>query len=155
MLTSLTASCITSSVLFIPPLYTMANHGPSYGLDAELEAKRNASYDQNLENDCRAFIESTTGESIGPDFYAGLKNGIILCQYALLPSCSSLSRLYLFLFLLLFSTLLYFTSPSLHLYLTSPHLTLPHLSSPLLSSPHLTSPLLSSPHLTCVDWPTS
>lgn len=66
----------------------MANHGPSYGLDAELEAKRNASYDQNLENDCRAFVEKITGVDIGPDFHAGLKNGQILCQYVSFLACS-------------------------------------------------------------------
>lgn len=62
----------------------MANHGPAYGLDAELEAKRSANYDQNLENDVRAFVEKITGESIGDDFHAGLKNGIILCKYVFL-----------------------------------------------------------------------
>lgn len=61
----------------------MANHGPSYGLDAELEAKRNANYDSNLENDVRAWIERLTGDSIGPDFHAGLKSGVILCKYVL------------------------------------------------------------------------
>jgi hypothetical protein len=58
----------------------MANHGPAYGLDAELEAKRASTYDVNLEHEVRAFVEQVSGESIGADFHVGLKNGVILCK---------------------------------------------------------------------------
>lgn len=40
-----------------------------------------AKYDKTLEAGVRAWIEKTTGESIGPDFQEGLKNGQILCKY--------------------------------------------------------------------------
>eukprot|EP00013_Stygamoeba_regulata_P020850 CAMPEP_0177647760 /NCGR_PEP_ID=MMETSP0447-20121125/10471_1 /TAXON_ID=0 /ORGANISM="Stygamoeba regulata, Strain BSH-02190019" /LENGTH=231 /DNA_ID=CAMNT_0019150365 /DNA_START=68 /DNA_END=763 /DNA_ORIENTATION=+ len=58
----------------------MAFHGPSYGLDAELAAKRAAGYDQGLENDLRNWIEAVSGQSIGPNFQEGLKSGVILCN---------------------------------------------------------------------------
>jgi len=57
----------------------MANHGPSYGLDADLALKRQAAYDPAREAEARAFIESTSGKSIGPSFQNGLKDGLILC----------------------------------------------------------------------------
>jgi hypothetical protein len=40
-----------------------------------------AKYDKTLETGVRNWIEATTGESIGDDFQAGLKNGQILCKY--------------------------------------------------------------------------
>ena len=43
---------------------------------AQLEAK----YDKDLEKTLKAWIESTTGDKIGDDFQAGLKNGVILCK---------------------------------------------------------------------------
>lgn len=58
----------------------MAYHGPVYGLDAELKQKQESAYDKNLEKDVKAWIERVTGESIGEDFLAGLKNGVILCK---------------------------------------------------------------------------
>jgi hypothetical protein len=58
----------------------MANHGPVYGLDADLKAKRDSSYDPNLEKQAREFVESMTGEKIGPNFHEGLKNGVLLCK---------------------------------------------------------------------------
>jgi len=57
----------------------MANHGPVYGMDAELKAKRDASYDPKLENDAKNFIESTTGTSIS-DLQEDLKSGVVLCK---------------------------------------------------------------------------
>eukprot|EP01102_Stenamoeba_stenopodia_P006461 TRINITY_DN1770_c0_g1_i2.p1 TRINITY_DN1770_c0_g1~~TRINITY_DN1770_c0_g1_i2.p1 ORF type:complete len:162 (+),score=49.27 TRINITY_DN1770_c0_g1_i2:70-555(+) len=59
----------------------MAFHGPSYGLDAELEAKRKASYDPNLEREAKEWIEAVVGKKITPDFATGLKDGIILCEF--------------------------------------------------------------------------
>eukprot|EP01089_Gocevia_fonbrunei_P008016 TRINITY_DN1954_c0_g1_i4.p1 TRINITY_DN1954_c0_g1~~TRINITY_DN1954_c0_g1_i4.p1 ORF type:complete len:113 (+),score=32.39 TRINITY_DN1954_c0_g1_i4:136-474(+) len=41
-----------------------------------------AKYDHELENSLKAWIESKTGESIGDDFAAGLKDGLILCKLA-------------------------------------------------------------------------
>jgi hypothetical protein len=38
-------------------------------LDAELEAKRKASYDPKLESEAKQFIEKTTGESLSSDFH--------------------------------------------------------------------------------------
>ena len=44
-----------------------------------------AKYDKDLEKTLKSWIESTTGEKIGDDFQAGLKNGVILCKCAQLP----------------------------------------------------------------------
>eukprot|EP01121_Diplochlamys_sp_Union-15-3_P010594 TRINITY_DN2988_c0_g1_i1.p1 TRINITY_DN2988_c0_g1~~TRINITY_DN2988_c0_g1_i1.p1 ORF type:complete len:203 (-),score=51.25 TRINITY_DN2988_c0_g1_i1:49-657(-) len=64
-----------------------ADHGPSFGLSAELQQKRDATYNTNLEQEARDWIEAVTGDSIGPDFFTGLKDGVILCNLAnkLLP----------------------------------------------------------------------
>ncbi len=50
----------------------------SYGLDAELKAKRDAGADPKLEAEAREWIETVGGMPIGPDFGAGLRDGIIL-----------------------------------------------------------------------------
>ncbi|KAL6077199.1 Calponin-2 [Balamuthia mandrillaris] len=60
----------------------MAFHGPAYGLSAELKQKQEAKYDPQLEREARQWIEAATGMSIGSDFHAGLKNGVILCTLA-------------------------------------------------------------------------
>eukprot|EP01132_Coremiostelium_polycephalum_P005213 gene5213-6491_t len=61
----------------------MSNTDYHYGLDADLAAKRAANYDKNLENDCRAWIESTTGTPFpSGDFGEVLKDGLILCSLA-------------------------------------------------------------------------
>jgi len=57
----------------------MANHGPVYGLDAELEDKRKAQYDPKLEQEAKDYIKAKTGTTIG-DFHDGLKDGIVLCN---------------------------------------------------------------------------
>lgn len=54
----------------------------AYGDLAERQAKLEAKYDHTLEAGLRSWIESKTGESIGADFQAGLKNGEILCRLA-------------------------------------------------------------------------
>eukprot|EP01111_Echinosteliopsis_oligospora_P005320 TRINITY_DN185_c0_g1_i1.p1 TRINITY_DN185_c0_g1~~TRINITY_DN185_c0_g1_i1.p1 ORF type:complete len:198 (+),score=75.38 TRINITY_DN185_c0_g1_i1:70-663(+) len=59
----------------------MSNHGPSYGLDADLAAKRAATYDDSLEKEIRAWVESVVG-AIPGEFYDGLKSGIVLCNLA-------------------------------------------------------------------------
>eukprot|EP00027_Filamoeba_sp_ATCC50430_P004432 CAMPEP_0168551500 /NCGR_PEP_ID=MMETSP0413-20121227/6206_1 /TAXON_ID=136452 /ORGANISM="Filamoeba nolandi, Strain NC-AS-23-1" /LENGTH=129 /DNA_ID=CAMNT_0008582031 /DNA_START=83 /DNA_END=472 /DNA_ORIENTATION=- len=58
----------------------MANHGPDYGLDAELKAKRDAQYDPKLEAQARAWVESMTGEKLSGSFHEALKNGVVLCK---------------------------------------------------------------------------
>jgi len=58
----------------------MANHGPVYGLDAELKAKRDASYDPKLESEAKSWITSQTGENVSGDFQQALKSGVILCK---------------------------------------------------------------------------
>eukprot|EP01119_Soliformovum_irregulare_P013730 TRINITY_DN3684_c0_g1_i1.p2 TRINITY_DN3684_c0_g1~~TRINITY_DN3684_c0_g1_i1.p2 ORF type:complete len:130 (-),score=44.36 TRINITY_DN3684_c0_g1_i1:99-488(-) len=57
----------------------MANHGPVYGLDAELKAKRDASYDPQLENEAKTFISANSGVQIN-DFHEDLKSGVALCK---------------------------------------------------------------------------
>jgi len=64
---------------------TMAYHGPSYGLDAELKAKQSSKYDPAIEASVLQYIQSMTGESIsaGQDnLHAALKDGITLCNLA-------------------------------------------------------------------------
>lgn len=58
----------------------MANHGPSYGLDAELAAKRAAKYDKGLEDEVKQWIQGVTGTAIN-DPEEDLKSGIVLCEY--------------------------------------------------------------------------
>lgn len=71
----------------------MANHGPVYGLDAELQAKRMASYDPALENEARSYIQQKTGMNMSGDFHEvkrntgyhhsppqALKDGVALCK---------------------------------------------------------------------------
>eukprot|EP00343_Euplotes_focardii_P006787 CAMPEP_0205823172 /NCGR_PEP_ID=MMETSP0206-20130828/15434_1 /ASSEMBLY_ACC=CAM_ASM_000279 /TAXON_ID=36767 /ORGANISM="Euplotes focardii, Strain TN1" /LENGTH=192 /DNA_ID=CAMNT_0053120103 /DNA_START=5 /DNA_END=583 /DNA_ORIENTATION=+ len=57
----------------------MANHGPSYGLDAELAAKRAAKYDKGLEDEVKQWIQGVTGTAIN-DPEEDLKSGIVLCD---------------------------------------------------------------------------
>ncbi|KAK5582257.1 hypothetical protein RB653_003840 [Dictyostelium firmibasis] len=51
-----------------------------FGLDADLAKKRAALYDSSLEDDCRNWIESLTGEKINGDFMVALKSGVLLCK---------------------------------------------------------------------------
>jgi len=63
----------------------MANHGPSYGLDADLAAKRAASFDSKLESEAVAWIEAVTGQTnlgTGDTLAASLKDGVIICEFA-------------------------------------------------------------------------
>ena len=55
---------------------------PKYGLDAELAAKRAAKYDSSAEQQAREWIEAVSGERIGSDFGASLRDGVILCMLA-------------------------------------------------------------------------
>eukprot|EP01104_Vermistella_antarctica_P000565 TRINITY_DN10718_c0_g1_i1.p1 TRINITY_DN10718_c0_g1~~TRINITY_DN10718_c0_g1_i1.p1 ORF type:complete len:141 (+),score=36.49 TRINITY_DN10718_c0_g1_i1:40-462(+) len=60
----------------------MANHGPVYGLDADLARKREANYDPALEAKAKDWVQSVTGETISGDFMEALKNGVVLCNLA-------------------------------------------------------------------------
>ena len=55
----------------------MADHGPSYGLDADLEKKRKEQYDPELEAQAFAWVAEVSGESVTS--MDDLKNGKILC----------------------------------------------------------------------------
>jgi|ERR1711988_72366 len=79
-LSLLTLLCPHSCTSTIFPCGPMAYHGPAYGLSAELKAKQASKYDQKLENEARAWIEAVTGQSIGPNFWDGLKSGVLLCE---------------------------------------------------------------------------
>ncbi|KAL3901283.1 MAG: hypothetical protein SGCHY_000740, partial [Lobulomycetales sp.] len=56
----------------------------SYGLDAELEAKRKEKYDPGREQEAQKWIESTLNEPfmIPDDFHESLKSGVTLCKLA-------------------------------------------------------------------------
>lgn len=49
-------------------------------MTAELEKKKAAKYDPELERQARQWIESVTGDRIGTNFHEGLKSGEILCK---------------------------------------------------------------------------
>jgi len=68
----------------------MANHGPAYGLTAEVNAEREARYSKDDEKDVRDWMESVLGEKLpGDDFQQALKNGVVLCNFLnkLQPGC--------------------------------------------------------------------
>ena len=46
-----------------------------------------AKYDKTLEAGVKAWIEKTTGESIGEEFQAGLKSGVILAKCVVVLLC--------------------------------------------------------------------
>mmetsp|Transcript_3759 Transcript_3759/g.5615 ORF Transcript_3759/g.5615 Transcript_3759/m.5615 type:complete len:209 (+) Transcript_3759:2009-2635(+) len=60
----------------------MANHGPAYGLSAELIQKREAQYDKKLEQKVASWIENVTGERQQGSFQEWLKSGVVLCNLA-------------------------------------------------------------------------
>ena len=61
----------------------MANHGPSYGLDAELKAKQDSKYDSNLEREVINWINALVPNAgLAPRaIHEPLKSGVILCKY--------------------------------------------------------------------------
>jgi hypothetical protein len=59
----------------------MANHGPSYGLDAELKAKQDSKYDKNLEREVIVWINSIVAAGLEPsNIHEKLKSGVVLCK---------------------------------------------------------------------------
>eukprot|EP01102_Stenamoeba_stenopodia_P008013 TRINITY_DN2270_c0_g1_i1.p1 TRINITY_DN2270_c0_g1~~TRINITY_DN2270_c0_g1_i1.p1 ORF type:complete len:143 (+),score=45.37 TRINITY_DN2270_c0_g1_i1:107-535(+) len=58
----------------------MAFHGPSYGLDADLQERLKEKYDPALESAVREWIQAVLGEPLGADLHESLKSGVILCN---------------------------------------------------------------------------
>ncbi|KAF2068878.1 hypothetical protein CYY_009799 [Polysphondylium violaceum] len=52
----------------------------NFGLDADLAAKREATYDKSLEDTTRQWVEGIVGEKVEGDFFEGIRNGIYLCK---------------------------------------------------------------------------
>lgn len=61
---------------------TNTNHGPVYGLDAELKKKMQLQYDPNLEAEAVQWITAVTGKMkpAGEELGAWLHDGTILCE---------------------------------------------------------------------------
>eukprot|EP01108_Squamamoeba_japonica_P003102 TRINITY_DN256_c0_g1_i3.p1 TRINITY_DN256_c0_g1~~TRINITY_DN256_c0_g1_i3.p1 ORF type:complete len:129 (-),score=40.99 TRINITY_DN256_c0_g1_i3:59-445(-) len=60
----------------------MANHGPVYGLDAELARKNAAKLDPALVEEARSYLASKTGCDVAGDLFEALKDGVVLCTLA-------------------------------------------------------------------------
>eukprot|EP01100_Stratorugosa_tubuloviscum_P012111 TRINITY_DN55_c0_g1_i1.p1 TRINITY_DN55_c0_g1~~TRINITY_DN55_c0_g1_i1.p1 ORF type:complete len:140 (-),score=64.82 TRINITY_DN55_c0_g1_i1:133-552(-) len=58
----------------------MANHGPCYGLDAEIQAKLASKYDLEVERKVIDWLQGVTGETIA-DLHLTLKTGVYLCKF--------------------------------------------------------------------------
>ena len=54
--------------------------GGGFGLDAELAARREATYDHQAEREAQDWIEDVTGEPFVDEFAEELKNGRRLCE---------------------------------------------------------------------------
>lgn len=62
-------------------LFTMANHGPSYGLDAELLAKQNSKFDPVVTSKVVNWISAVTGTTVTAEtIHEDLKSGVVLCK---------------------------------------------------------------------------
>jgi len=53
---------------------------PTYGLDAELQAKAAAKYDANAEEEAAEWIQAITGTEVVGDFFGALCTGEVLCH---------------------------------------------------------------------------
>merc|ERR1719215_2531591 len=53
---------------------------PTYGLDAELQAKAAAKYDANAEEEAAHWIQAITGTEVVGDFFGALCTGEVLCH---------------------------------------------------------------------------
>ena len=60
----------------------MAERPKGYGMTAELDEKKAAKYDPELEAEARDWMERVTGERLPPgvSFHEALKNGVYLCK---------------------------------------------------------------------------
>mmetsp|Transcript_313 Transcript_313/g.438 ORF Transcript_313/g.438 Transcript_313/m.438 type:complete len:129 (+) Transcript_313:51-437(+) len=60
----------------------MANHGPVYGLDAELARKQAAKLDPALVKEATEYVAKKSGVSINGDLGDALNDGTVLCKMA-------------------------------------------------------------------------
>ena len=66
----------------------MAVNIPVYGLDRELEEKKNARYDPNREQEVRGWIETVIGEKLSAgSFPDALNDGLVLCKCVVILGC--------------------------------------------------------------------
>ncbi|KAL0478219.1 myophilin [Acrasis kona] len=54
---------------------------PIYGMDKELQDKKNAKYNPESEREVREWIETLTGEKFKGGFQESLKSGVLLCNF--------------------------------------------------------------------------
>lgn len=54
--------------------------GPCLSFPLAIPSQLAQKYDPQKEAELRTWIESVTGQQIGPDFQKGLKDGVILCE---------------------------------------------------------------------------
>jgi len=59
----------------------MANHGPAYGLSADIKDKMDSKLDPSLLQQAKDYIKDKTGVTIN-DFHEDLKDGVVLCDLA-------------------------------------------------------------------------
>jgi len=57
----------------------MANHGPSYGLDADIKKKNDDKVDNDLLQKATKYVEFWSGKTI-TDFHEDLKSGVVICE---------------------------------------------------------------------------
>jgi len=62
--------------------YTDKRDDATYGDLAERVERMNAKYNPELEKEVRAWIEAKTGQKLGSDFHAALRDGQVLCKLA-------------------------------------------------------------------------
>lgn len=62
-------------------IIVMASRPKGYGMTAELNAKKDAKYDPELEAKAQDWIEKVTGEKFPGTFHDSLKDGVILCKH--------------------------------------------------------------------------
>ena len=65
----------------------MANHGPVYGLDAELAAKQAGKRDPKQEAEVKQYIQQLTGHTV-TDLHEDLKSGVVLCECVVPVQCA-------------------------------------------------------------------
>jgi len=62
----------------------MANHGPAYGLSADIKAKIESKLDPGLQRQAIDYIKEKTGQQVN-DFHADLKDGTEIHIISALP----------------------------------------------------------------------
>lgn len=61
---------------------TGANRQQKYGLDADLQRRRDAQYDPALEQEAREWLAAVIGKPVEGPFAEALQSGVVLCEYA-------------------------------------------------------------------------